>query len=136
MWWSLAGTGSAGVALLGGVAVWLGPVPAAPVGALMALTLVASALIPPLRFRRWRYGLRERDLSVSRGALWQIRTLIPFDRIQFVESRRGPIDRLFGLNVVVIYTAAGRAARIPGLSPSQAEAVREELALVAGTLTV
>jgi len=136
MWWSLAGAGAACVALLGGVAVWLGPVPVAPVVMLMLLATVAAALIPPLRYRRWRYRLRERDLSLSRGALWQVRTLIPFDRIQFVESRRGPLDRIFGLNVLVVYTAAGRAAHIPGLNSLQAEAVREELAKVAGTLTV
>ncbi|MBA2273475.1 MAG: PH domain-containing protein [Actinobacteria bacterium] len=136
MWWSLSGGGVGCAALLGGVAAWFGPVPVGPVVTLVLLGIVAAALIPPLRYRRWRYGLRERDLSLSRGALWQVRTLIPFDRIQFVESRRGPLDRLFGLNVLVVYTAAGRAAHIPGLNPSQAEAVREELAKVAGTLTV
>lgn len=136
MWWSLAGTGAGCVALLGGVVVWLVPVPVAAVVVVVLLALVAAALIPALRYRRWRYRLRERDLSLSRGALWQVRTLIPFDRIQFVESRRGPLDRIFGLNVLVVYTAAGRAAHIPGLNPLQAEAVREELAKVAGTLTV
>ncbi len=124
------------MALLGGAAVWIGPVPMAAVVVLVLLAMAAAALIPPMRYRRWRYQLRERDLSLSRGALWQVRTLIPFDRIQFVEARRGPLDRIFGLNVLVVYTAAGRAAHIPGLNPLQAEAVREELAKVAGTLTV
>ncbi|MDQ3767313.1 MAG: PH domain-containing protein [Actinomycetota bacterium] len=136
MWWSLAGVGAACMALLGGAAVWIGPVPMAAVVVLVLLAMAAAALIPPMRYRRWRYQLRERDLSLSRGALWQVRTLIPFDRIQFVEARRGPLDRIFGLNVLVVYTAAGRAAHIPGLNPLQAEAVREELAKVAGTLTV
>jgi membrane protein YdbS with pleckstrin-like domain len=37
---------------------------------------------------------------------------------------------------LVIYTAAGRAARIPGLSPEEAGSLREELAKVAGTQSV
>lgn len=136
LWWTIAGAVTLGVAVLGWLVVWLGPVPPAPVAGAVALATVGGVSIPPLRYRRWRYELRRRDLSLSRGALWQVRTLIPFDRIQFVESRRGPLDRLFGLNVLVVYTAAGRAAHIPGLNSGQAEAVREELAKVAGTLTV
>ncbi len=136
MWWSMAGAQAVCVGLVGGLAVWLAPVPAALVVVLVLLAVVAAVVIPLLRYRRWRYRLRERDLSLSRGALWQVRTLIPFDRIQFVESRRGPLDRIFGLNVLVVYTAAGRAAHIPGLNTSQAEAVREELSKVAGTLSV
>jgi membrane protein YdbS with pleckstrin-like domain len=37
---------------------------------------------------------------------------------------------------LVVYTAAGRAARIPGLDPSEADSLREELATVAGTQSV
>jgi uncharacterized protein len=136
MWWLVGGAGALGVALIGGLAAWLAPVPEAPVAGVVLVAVVAAGLFPPLRYRRWRYELRPRDLSLSRGALWQVRTMIPFDRIQFVESRRGPLDRIFGLNVLVVYTAAGRAAHIPGLSTPQAEALREELSKVAGTLTV
>jgi uncharacterized protein len=62
--------------------------------------------------------------------------LIPFDRIQFVESRQGPLDRIFGLTQVILYTAAGKAGKVPGLSEAQALALREELSRVAGTASV
>ena len=91
---------------------------------------------PHLRYRRWRYEIRERDLFLSRGSLFFVLTLIPFDRIQYVETHQGPLDLAFGLMQLVVYTAAGRAARIPGLAPEEAGSLREELSKVAGTQSV
>lgn len=136
MWWTVGGFLSI-TALIGSV-VWavLNRIPpAAPVVFTTAVSVIA-AVLPALRFRRWRYEIRERDILLSRGALFFALTLIPFDRIQFVETRQGPIDRLFRLNQIVLFTAAGRAGRIPGLDPVEAEAVREELSRVAGAQTV
>ncbi len=92
--------------------------------------------MPYLRYRRWRYEIRERDLFLSRGSWFYVLTLIPFDRIQYVETHQGPLDLAFRLMQLVVYTAAGRAARIPGLAPAEAEALREELSKVAGTESV
>ena len=104
------------------------------IGVLAAIVLAAS--IPYLRYRRWRYEIRERDLFLSRGSLFFVLTLIPFDRIQYVETHQGPLDLAFGLMQLVVYTAAGRAARIPGLAPEEAGSLREELSKVAGTVSV
>lgn len=95
-----------------------------------------GAGIPALRYRRWRYEIRPRDLYFSHGAIFFRQTLIPFDRIQFVESRQGPVDRAFGLSQVVVYTAAGKAGQIPGLNQVEADQLREELSRVAGTTSV
>lgn len=108
-----------------------------PVGIGVALlVLVLAAAVPTRLYRRWRYAIRDDDVYTSRGAIWHVETLIPFDRIQFVESRQGPLDRLYGLTQVLIYTAAGRAGRIPGLDPGTAESLREELSRVAGAPSV
>jgi membrane protein YdbS with pleckstrin-like domain len=98
--------------------------------------VVLAALLPYLRYRRWRYEIRERDLFLSHGSLFFVLTLIPFDRIQYVETHQGPLDLAFGLMQLVVYTAAGRAARIPGLAPGEAGSLREELSKVAGTQSV
>lgn len=109
----------------------------AGVTALVALALIVpAAVVPRLAYRRWRYAIRERDLYTSKGAIWHVETVIPFDRIQFVESRQGPLDRAFSLTQVVVYTAAGRAGGIPGLDQATAESIREDLSKVAGTTTV
>lgn len=122
------------VALL--VAGLLVDLPSAPfiLGAL--LLLLPAIFVPRLAYRRWRYAIRERDLYTSKGAIWHVETLVPFDRIQFVESKQGPLDRGFNLTQVVVYTAAGKAASIPGLDQATAETIREELSRVAGTTSV
>ncbi len=136
MWWT-----TWGVLVAIGAAVatpLLGRSPAVTatyvIGVLAAIVLAAS--IPYLRYRRWRYEIRERDLFLSRGSLFFVLTLIPFDRIQYVETHQGPLDLAFGLMQLVVYTAAGRAARIPGLAPEEAGSLREELSKVAGTVSV
>ena len=102
----------------------------------LAVAIVLAIAVPYLRYRRWRYEIRERDLFLSHGSWFFVLTLIPFDRIQYVETHQGPLDLAFGLMQLVVYTAAGRAARIPGLAPAEAGALREELSKVAGTESI
>jgi membrane protein YdbS with pleckstrin-like domain len=129
MWVAAAVVG--GLAALARTAA--GELDAVAVALAFAVALALAVTIPALRYRRWRYEIRERDLFLSRGSLFFVLTLVPFDRIQYVETHQGPVDLAFGLMQLVVYTAAGRAARIPGLSPREAEALREELSRVAGT---
>jgi membrane protein YdbS with pleckstrin-like domain len=136
MWWALAAV-AALVAL--GAAVALAAADLLPTWAPIGVGVIAlllAAAVPYLRYRRWRYEIRERDVFLAKGALFLVLTLIPFDRIQFVETHQGPLDRAFSLTQLVIYTAAGKAGTIPGLESSEAEALREELSRVAGTETV
>jgi hypothetical protein len=136
MWWTIWGT----ILVVGGlVSLPLAlDSTAGKVGYVVGLPVAAAAAIalPYLRYRRWRYEIRERDLFLSRGSLFFVLTLIPFDRIQYVETHQGPLDLAFGLMQLVVYTAAGRAARIPGLDPTDAGSLREELSKVAGTQSV
>ncbi len=58
-------------------------------------------------------------------------TVVPFSRLQFVDTRQGPLDRLFRLAELVVHTAAlGTSARLPGLDVDEAERLRERLAQV------
>lgn len=104
---------------------------------LIALALAASLLLvvqtvlwPPLAWERYRYALREHELWIGRGVIFKQQTLIPRDRIQFVDTRQGPIEQVFGLSRLLVYTASGLAADggIPGLARPVAEALRDELA--------
>jgi membrane protein YdbS with pleckstrin-like domain len=101
---------------------WLAPA----VGVAVALLGVAHAL---LRYRFWRFEVEEDALFIERGVFTRVRTVAPFVRVQHVDSRRGPVERLAGLGTVVVYTAGSRGAdvAIPGLTPKRAEALREEL---------
>jgi membrane protein YdbS with pleckstrin-like domain len=82
-----------------------------------------------LRYRRWSFEIREDALYLERGVITQVRTVVPLVRIQHVDSSRGPTERIAGLASCVVYTAGSRGAdvRIPGLSPGDADDLRERL---------
>ena len=50
-------------------------------------------------------------------------------RIQHVDTRQGPMERIFGLSRLIVFTAAGSLAdaAIPGLRTQDAEYLRDEL---------
>ncbi len=104
----------------------------APLGVVVALAVV---WVPGLLYERWRYEIRERDVFLSHGVIFHTIALVPFDRIQFVETSQGPIDRRLGLMRLQIRTAGG-SETIPGLRVAEAERLREELSRVAGTTSV
>ena len=58
-------------------------------------------------FHHKQYALRTHDISYKEGLWWKQNTVIPFNRIQHVEVQQGPIQRLFDLAKIKIYTAGG-----------------------------
>ena len=98
-----------------------------PSVAVVALFVVFVGIVPDLRWRRWRYEIREDEVDLQRGIVWVSRTLEPLARIQHVDTQSGPLQRRFGLATVVFYTAAG-ANQIPELSAPVAAEVRDRIA--------
>src|ERR671917_2580070 len=80
MWWTVGALLTAAVVAMTVVAVVAFDVPRAPVAAAPAAVAVAAAAVPPLRYRRWRYDVRARDALVSKGALFCVAKVVPFDR--------------------------------------------------------
>lgn len=111
------------------------PIPTGLAGSAAAvLTVVASAVLPPLRYRTWGFALRERDVYLRHGVLFRTTSIVPHARIQHVDTRHGPVDRWLGLASVVIFTAGHRGAiiAIPALSADEAEEIRDRLAAQSG----
>ena len=79
------------------------------------------------RARAW--GLREHDLVYRSGLVVRRTMVLPFNRIQHVETLSGPLERAFGLLRVVCYTAGGLSADlvVSGLEQPDAERVRQYL---------
>ena len=98
-----------------------------PLLAALVLFVVLAAVVPDLRWRRWRYEIRDEEVDLQRGIIWVSRTLVPLARIQHVDTQSGPLQRRFGLATVVFYTAAG-ANQIPELSALVAAEVRDRIA--------
>ena len=88
------------------------------------------AVLPPIRYVRWRYELSEDYLDIARGIIWRKRFIIPFIRVQNTDTRQGPILRAFGLSSVTVATAAGEH-EIPGLALDVAEQLRDRAAELA-----
>jgi membrane protein YdbS with pleckstrin-like domain len=101
------------------------PAAAGVAGAVLAL----GSLHVLFRYRAWRFEVREDTLYIERGVLVTVRTVVPYVRVQHVDSRRGPLERALGLGRVVVYTAGSRGAdvAIPGLLVERADDVQETL---------
>lgn len=99
-------------------------------GIVLVLALLNLWLSPNLRYRYWRYDIRAEEADLQHGWLTRTRQLVPMSRIQHVDTRRGPLDRRFGLASVVLYTAAG-PAYIPALATDVAADVRDRIATLA-----
>ena len=85
---------------------------------------------PWVEWRHWRYEIDEREVDLQHGWLVITRTLVPMAQIQHVDTRRGPLERRFGLSTVVLYTAAG-ANEIPALDGAVAADVQARIASLA-----
>jgi membrane protein YdbS with pleckstrin-like domain len=76
----------------------------------------------------WRYAERDDDLLIGRGVIWRELTVVPYGRMQLVEVTSGPLERHFGLARLQLHTAAATTdAHIPGLTPEEAERLRDRL---------
>ncbi|MCG1003113.1 MULTISPECIES: PH domain-containing protein [Halobacterium] len=98
-------------------------------GGLFAALFGLGAVHTVLRYRAWHFEVREDTLYIERGVLVNVRTVVPYVRVQHVDARRGPIERAVGLSSVVVYTAGSRGAdvSIPGLVAARADDVQETL---------
>jgi membrane protein YdbS with pleckstrin-like domain len=102
---------------LGGVAPWL----------VLVAVAVNVLVVPTLQLRRWRWRLDDDELDLRRGALTEVRTIVPVARIQHVDVRRSFTAQICGVAAVVVHTAAG-TTEIPALADGEAALVRDRLA--------
>ncbi|WP_142856327.1 PH domain-containing protein [Salinigranum halophilum] len=112
-----------------GVAARIVPFVPTDVVALAGVVLLFGVVHAVLRYRSWRYEIRDDSIYLERGVLTRVRTVVPFVRIQHVDSSRSPVERAVGLGRVVVYTAGSRGAdvSVPGLTPVAADDLRERL---------
>ena len=93
------------------------------------LFLVVGVVYALLRYRAWGYEIRDDSLYLQRGVLTKVYTVVPYVRVQHVDSARGPLERLTGLASTIVYTAGSRGAdvSVPGLTPDGAEELQDRL---------
>ncbi|MFT6019654.1 MAG: membrane protein YdbS with pleckstrin-like domain [Saprospiraceae bacterium] len=91
------------------------------------LWLLLSLWLTKKDYKIRGYSLREKDIIYRKGVLFKSATVIPFNRVQHVEIKQGPIARYFGLHTLTVYTAGGESSdlSIPGLSGETAPQLKE-----------
>jgi len=85
--------------------------------------VLCVGILPKLKWRRWRYEVREDEIEIQQGVLIIKRTLVPMIRIQHVDTKQGPLLRKYHLATVSISTAA-TVHEIPALGLEEAEEIR------------
>lgn len=91
------------------------------------LVWVLNVMVTIKAFPKKQYAIREKDIIYTKGLLWWERTSIPFNRIQHAELKQGPIERIFKLHSLKIFTAGGQSSDlvIPGLNEETASRLKE-----------
>jgi membrane protein YdbS with pleckstrin-like domain len=88
------------------------------------------AIVPKIRYARWRYEVYEEEIDILKGIIWHNRCIIPLIRVQNVDTKQGPVMRWCGLASVTVATAAG-SHEIPGLDVQLADKLRDDVARLA-----
>ena len=91
-------------------------------------TAVAAWLLPPQIWSHWSYEVGEDALEFGHGLLFQEHSVVPWSRVQHVDTSHGPLDRRYGLAQLKIHTASAKTdAKLPGIEAGEAERLRLEI---------
>jgi hypothetical protein len=95
--------------------------------AVLAVAIMSCVALPRLRYRHWRYRLREQELFLERGIFNRVRTVVPLRRIQHLDVSQDLIEREFGLGKLIVHTAGSRSSDVvlPGLAIEDANGLRD-----------
>jgi membrane protein YdbS with pleckstrin-like domain len=89
---------------------------------------IAQLIIAPRRARAIGYVLRDDDLLMRRGIMFQRFVAVPYGRMQLLDIERGPVDRMLGLAELRFVTAAASSrVSVPGLVEADAAWLRDRL---------
>lgn len=80
----------------------------------------------PIKFRKLSYSANANCLLIHCGVIYTRVKAVPLTSVQYVSVGTTPLQRLFGICSLFVYTA-GSSSYIPGLAPDRAEELRELL---------
>lgn len=91
--------------------------------------LLLSAFVCFVEWKSFQFkgfALRDHDIAFREGWMWKSTIIVPYNRVQHIEVNQGPIDKLFDLASINIFTAGGSSSdlEISGLSPDQAANIK------------
>lgn len=81
---------------------------------------------PFIEYEQWGYCITDEKVEFQHGIYYKKKTIIPISRIQHLNIKQGPIQKIFGLATIEIYTA-GNSHSIEAILMSEAEYIVEGL---------
>ena len=121
---------AAGAIVLTNIFEWPQWVTVIAVSVFIIFTYVFAYLLPMIKWKRWRYEVREQEIELQRGIFIVKRTLVPMVRVQHVDTVQGPILKKYGLSTITISTAA-TVHEIPALNMEEADELRNSISQLA-----
>ena len=97
---------------------------------IVGLVAFSAIILAPNRiYRRLGFSVDSGLLRVVRGWLFHTDTIVPFVRVQHIDVKRGPLDKMFGTATLVVHTAGthNSIVSLPGLSPETAANIRDDI---------
>ena len=123
-------------ATFGAIAVLIRGSPQAPLLIPSAILVVIATGV--LKYWLFRFRITEDRILIRQGVLKKTSVDLPFDRIQGINVRRSPVDRLLGLVTVGLDTAGSETTEgeLPSVSTSLAEQLRTRIGTSGRSRTV
>lgn len=94
--------------------------------AVFSYLLITFIVYPIIEYRQWSYVLTNDRVEIQHGIFFKTTTVVPVIRMQHVTISQGPLNRIFKLSTVNIFTASGSFV-IEGLSSDTARTITEIL---------
>lgn len=97
---------------------------------LLMISLVFNFLeikfIIPLRYKYFRYVIKVECILIREGGIFKKNTIIPTNKIYYVNRKSGPLLEKYSLENIVLGTLAGEYV-IPCLSKDKADKLQQEI---------
>ena len=93
---------------------------------LAVLVLFDVAVSPYFRYNRYRYSINDECIDIIEGYLFVKRNIVPIERLHKLQTKKGPIDQLFGVAKVIVTTGGGDVT-LEFLEEERAEQIAETL---------
>lgn len=94
--------------------------------ALLVLILADTLVSPFFRYCRYRYRISEECIDIVEGYLFVKRHIVPMERLHKLQTKKGPIDQMFGVAKVVVTTGGGDVT-LSFLEEEKAEQIADSL---------
>ncbi len=97
--------------------------------ALTPLVFAVGTFYGVKRYANWGFEIRDDHLYIEHGVIKKVYSMVPFVRVQHIDTDRGPIDRVLGLSTLRVYTAGSKGAdiKVPGLDREEASELQKKL---------